>query len=126
MVEKEKPMSGITIIRSGSKEHTPEYWVWRNMKKRCLNVNSPNYKYYGGRGVRVCREWLGPEGFMHFLSDMGERPVGIGKGGRALYSINRVGNTLVYSKETCEWTTQSEQCAPGQRRPRGRAADYMV
>ena len=119
-------MGGITIVQSGSRVRVPEYWVWHNMKLRCLNAQHPNYKYYGGRGVRICKEWLGPEGFRHFLIDMGNRPVGKGKGGMSLYSINRKGNALLYSKETCEWTTQKEQCAPGQRRPRGRAADYVV
>jgi hypothetical protein len=119
-------MGGITIVRSGSREHIPEYWVWRNIKVRCLNLQHPNYKYYGGRGVRVCKRWLGPDGFLNFITDMGKRPAGASKGGMALYSINRKGNTLLYSKETCEWTTQKEQCAPGQRRPRGRAADYVV
>lgn len=26
------------------------YFVWRNIKSRCLNKNHPQYKDYGGRG----------------------------------------------------------------------------
>jgi hypothetical protein len=111
-------MRGITVVNGKGKVHTPEYWVWHAMKQRCRNSNLPHFKYYGGRGVKVCKEWLGPEGFLHFFLDMGERPAGKSKGGRALYSINRKGNTLLYSKENCEWTTQKKQCASGQRRPR--------
>ena len=34
------------------------YSVWRDMKKRCYNPNYKQYKDYGGRGIRVCDEWL--------------------------------------------------------------------
>jgi len=29
-----------------------------NMKSICYNTNLPNYKYYGGKGIRICEEWL--------------------------------------------------------------------
>ena len=28
------------------------------MKKRCYNSNDKAYNYYGGRGIKVCDEWL--------------------------------------------------------------------
>lgn len=31
--------------------------VWRGMKARCYNPNSPKYKDYGKRGITVCDEW---------------------------------------------------------------------
>jgi hypothetical protein len=34
------------------------YKVFRDMKTRCYNKNSPDYKDYGGRGIRICSEWL--------------------------------------------------------------------
>ena len=44
------------------------------MKQRCLNLNEPNYKNYGGRGISICETWLDKElGFINFLSNMGER-----------------------------------------------------
>jgi hypothetical protein len=54
---------------------------------------------------------------------MGKRPEGKLPSGRALYTINRIDNALVYSKETCEWATQKRQCAPGQRRLRSDSTD---
>ena len=33
------------------------YAVWRTMRSRCLNPNRPEYKNYGGRGIKVCDEW---------------------------------------------------------------------
>jgi len=32
--------------------------VWRSMKKRILNPKTHNYKDYGGRGIKICDEWL--------------------------------------------------------------------
>ena len=34
------------------------YGVWSKMKQRCYNTHVPNYRKYGGRGIRVCDEWL--------------------------------------------------------------------
>lgn len=34
------------------------YKVWSDMKKRCYNQNYKQYKDYGGRGIRVCDEWI--------------------------------------------------------------------
>ena len=31
------------------------------MKKRCYNPSFPQYKDYGGRGIKVCDEWMNTE-----------------------------------------------------------------
>lgn len=33
------------------------YGVWSGMKQRCYDHNALKYKYYGGKGIRVCPEW---------------------------------------------------------------------
>lgn len=33
------------------------YTAWRNMRNRCNNSKHPLFKYYGGRGVEICKEW---------------------------------------------------------------------
>jgi len=50
----------------------PLYSVWLGMKTRCYNENQANYKWYGARGVEVCKRWR--ESFEAFLSDVPERP----------------------------------------------------
>lgn len=41
--------------------------VYRGMLNRCRNKNIPIYKYYGGRGIKVCDEWLPKNnGFYNF------------------------------------------------------------
>lgn len=32
--------------------------IYKGMKARCCNSNSPVYAKYGGRGIKVCDEWL--------------------------------------------------------------------
>jgi hypothetical protein len=33
------------------------YQRWQTIKNRCYNPNSPSYKVYGSRGIKVCVEW---------------------------------------------------------------------
>lgn len=87
--------------------YTPEYSVWRSMKSRCLNTSNAHFADYGGRGISVCDRWL--HSFVNFLADMGPRPAGVGKGGRALYSIERKNNDGDYEPGNCKWATRTEQ-----------------
>jgi len=70
------------------------------MLTRCLNPNASRYADYGGRGIKVCRRWLGPNGFQHFLEDMGERPVG--------KELDRIDNDGDYKPSNCHWVTPRE------------------
>lgn len=45
------------IKTHGDSQNNKLYYLWRNMKSRCNNVNNPKYKRYGGRGIFVCSEW---------------------------------------------------------------------
>ena len=78
---------------------TPTYMSWANMKQRCLNVNSINFKYYGGRGIKIYIPWLD---FKKFLADLGERPQN-----KTLDRYpNNDGN---YEPGNVRWATWSEQ-----------------
>jgi hypothetical protein len=50
---------GCLKYKSNPKYKEDLYKEWRYMKGRCTtNQNSEFYKYYAGRGVRVCEEWI--------------------------------------------------------------------
>lgn len=80
-------------------EH-PIYLAWSGMKKRCLNLNSTNYKNYGGRGISVCDRWLK---FENFRDDM----LASWQEGLQLDRIDVNGN---YEPSNCRWVTRSENC----------------
>lgn len=36
----------------------PLFRLWIGIRSRCYNKNMDNYPYYGGKGVKMCDEWL--------------------------------------------------------------------
>lgn len=78
------------------------YRSWMAMTKRCRSKRGQrHWKYYNGRGIRVCRRWLGKSGFANFLADMGERPRG--------KTIDRLDSNGNYEPTNCRWATSFQQ-----------------
>jgi hypothetical protein len=78
----------------------PEYLCWSHIIQRCENQQAKDFKYYGGRGIKVCQRWR--DSYAAFLEDMGRKP-------GPTYSIDRIDNDGDYEPGNCRWTTQSEQ-----------------
>lgn len=90
----------------GETKKTPEYRTWMAMTERCRDKNSSHYKYYGGRGIKVCKRWLGKFGYINFLKDMGRRPKNMYQ---RQWSIDRINVDRGYSPDNCRWATQKVQ-----------------
>ena len=50
------------------------YLVWRSMISRCTNPNDNHYKYYGLRGISICKEWMDYSVFKQWAYNNGYNP----------------------------------------------------
>ena len=85
------------------------YRIWTNMKSRCYNPNASRYERYGGRGIRVCQEWL--DDFMNFYN------WAMVNGYSDDLSIDRVDTNGNYEPSNCRWGTSkmqntNKECVP--------------
>ena len=78
--------------------NTSTYHTWESIHQRCKNPKNPGYKWYGGRGIKVCKRW---HKFENFYEDMGDKPEGL--------TLERINNDGDYEPGNCEWATWKEQ-----------------
>ncbi len=79
-------------------KNTPEYKAYMQAKTRCNNKSSPDYHYYGGRGILFKFT-----SFEEFYKEIGNKP-------NQLYQIDRIDNNGNYEKGNIRWVTKSQNC----------------
>lgn len=69
------------------------------MKGRCLNPADRAYHNYGGRGIRVCDDWLEYPAFSVWAKANGYTDD---------LQIDRIDNDWHYEPSNCRWTTHQQ------------------
>lgn len=76
------------------------YRAWVSMRQRCNNPNDTVYKWYGAKGIKVCKEWDDFKIFHKWAMKNGYK-----KG----LTIERKDPTKNYFPDNCAWITKKDQ-----------------
>lgn len=76
------------------------YNIWKGMRQRCNNPNHPEYKYYGGAGIKICEKW---NDFQIF------REWALNNGYAENLTIERNELDGDYCPQNCKWIPKGEQ-----------------
>lgn len=101
-IKKEQDRINLTKNHRHKMSGTRLYHEWVTMKQRCINPKNKRYADYGGRGIKVCDEWLNkPDDFFKWALENGYKDN---------LTIDRINNNGNYEPSNCRWTDIKTQC----------------
>ena len=84
--------------------HTKLHNIWVAMRQRCYRPSNKSYRWYGGKGIKICTEWITSTTFIRWAKENGYEE-GL--------SIDRIDSSKDYAPENCRWLTKSENSMKG-------------
>lgn len=81
--------------------NTKIYVTWYSMLERCRRKTNTDYKHYGARGIKVCKEWSDFNKFYEWA---------MANGYQKDLTIDRIDVNGNYEPLNCRWVTQLRQC----------------
>ena len=109
-----KSVIGIGYLgRKQPNKATAEYsrlkLIWSNMLHRCYDRKSISYKSYGAKGVTVCTRWYSFANFYDDVRTLAGWDADLFVAKVITLDKDKLGTSMLYSKEYCCWLTRSEQ-----------------
>ena len=75
------------------------YQKWLGIKKRCFIKTRPDYKYYGGRGIKMCKDWIHDfSAFYAYVKTLPEYDLNL--------TLDRIDNDGDYESGNLRWVNQ--------------------
>lgn len=94
------------VISTHGLSHTRLHHAWTSMKERCANPKNKEYPNYGGRGIRVCDEWLNSfEAFKEWAVANGYK----NDAKRGDCTLDRIDVNGDYESSNCRWVDMKTQ-----------------
>lgn len=82
------------------------YFVWADMRRRCNYPRDISYSNYGGRGIKVCKEWDSDySAFKEWAMSAGYNP----DAKRGECTLDRIDPDGDYCPENCRWLSMLKQ-----------------